>query len=48
MQPNFKDKIAKEHWIQDCFFYLNEFAELIDPFLENEEKPAPMKNGNKL
>lgn len=36
MQPDAEQNIPKSHWINDCFYHLNEFAELIDPLLENE------------
>jgi hypothetical protein len=36
MQPESEETISKSHWAKDCFYYLNEFAELINPVLEKE------------
>lgn len=36
MQPDADQKVIKSHWISDCFYHLNEFAELLDPVLEKE------------
>lgn len=36
MQPEVVEQTSNSHWARDCFFYLNMFAELIDPILENE------------
>ncbi len=36
MQPNAEQNIACSYWINDCFFYLNEFAELLDPVLNKD------------
>jgi hypothetical protein len=34
MQPEIEEKITKSDWARDCFFFLNEFAEILDPLLE--------------
>lgn len=36
MQPQAEYKITGSHWVSDCHYFLNEFAELIDPVLEKE------------
>lgn len=36
MQPDADQKIIKSNWVNDCFYHLNEFAELLDPILEKE------------
>lgn len=36
MQPDADQNITKSHWINDCFYHLNEFAELLEPILEKE------------
>lgn len=36
MQPNAVDNIPNSDWVQDFFYHLNSFAELIDPVLEKE------------
>lgn len=36
MKPDAEQNVSKSYWIEDCFFHLNQFAELIDPNLEAE------------
>lgn len=36
MQPDADQNVIKSHWVNDCFYHLNEFAELLDPILEKE------------
>lgn len=36
MLPNISELIPATYWVKDCFYHLNEFAELIDPVLEKE------------
>jgi hypothetical protein len=36
MLPDAEQNITNNAWASDCFYHLNEFAELIDPVLEKE------------
>lgn len=36
MIPNINDLLPDTYWVKDCFYHLNELAELIDPVLETE------------
>ena len=36
MQPEADQNVTKSYWAKDCFYHLNEFAELIDPSLDKE------------
>lgn len=37
MRPDAETNVTKSYWAEDCFYHLNEFAELIDPCLEKDE-----------
>lgn len=37
MKPNAEENVNNSYWIEDCFYHLNSFAELIDPILENNQ-----------
>jgi hypothetical protein len=36
MQPDAEQNITNSCWASDCFYHLNDFAELIDPVLEKK------------
>lgn len=36
MQPDADQNVVNSDWIIDCFYHLNEFAELLDPVLEKD------------
>lgn len=36
MQPDAEQNVIRSYWANDCFYNLNEFAELLDPILEKE------------
>jgi hypothetical protein len=32
-----EQNVTKSYWANDCFYHLNEFAELLQPILEDEK-----------